>query len=105
MAYDMKKDDDNLFHILKYSKPITFVSSGFLDDTDRKMELEDNDHEQLQYDAIEDDKDAHDADDYIDEDIVKVDVDTFNVDQVDDDDAIKVDQYDDAYENVDTSIV
>lgn len=51
-----EKDVDNLFHIPEYSKPITFVSGGFLDDVDRKIKLEDNDEEQVQDDTVEDDK-------------------------------------------------
>ena len=91
MAQDMKKDDDNFFHIPEYSKPITFVNGGFLDDANKKIELEHNDHEQVQDDAIEDDNDG--------------DNDAYKVDEVDDDDAVKIDEYDDSDANVDTSIV
>ena len=38
-----EKKHDNFLLIPKYSKPITFVSSVFLDDTGKKKKLEDND--------------------------------------------------------------
>ena len=71
-----EKDAANIFHILDYSKPITFVSGGFLDDVDRKTELEDNDQERVQDDAHEDDKDGDgDDNDQDTDDDVGVDVD------------------------------
>ena len=88
---EYEKDVDNLFYILDYCEPITFMSGCFLDDADRKTTIEDNDKEQVQDDVVKDDKDG-DEDDVVkdvDQDDVDVNIDAIkDIDQ--DDNAIDI---------------